>query len=136
MFCPLSCTCPQPIGQKPCRRAAWNTDTCQWNISRCNDIGCNGCEELSGAEDSVICLTNNLEETGCCSNYEAAECITNGGAWDEATCTCISPIVVDVAGNGFNLTNAPNGVSFDILNTGAPKQIAWTVAGSDKSNFS
>jgi hypothetical protein len=86
--------------------------------------GCNGCE-FTGTEDSVFCLTtNNLEDTGCCSNYEAAECVTNGGVWDEPTCTCVSPIVVDVVGNGFNLTNAPTGVSFDILNTGAPKQIA------------
>jgi hypothetical protein len=119
---------------KPCRKATWDTNTCQWNISRCNDIGCNECEELSGGEDSVVCLTtSNVEDTSCCSNYEAAECTLNGGVWDDTTCACISPIVIDVLGNGFNLTNAQNGVTFDILNTGSPKRISWTSANSDDS---
>lgn len=37
-----------------------------------------------------------------------------------------SPIVIDTAGNGFNLTSAANGVMFDISATGHPLQIAWT----------
>ncbi len=44
---------------------------------------------------------------------------------------CISPIVIDVDGNGFNLTNAQNGVNFDITNRGTPMRISWTAAGSD-----
>ena len=96
----------------------------------CNS-GCNGCEEFSGAADSEICLTNNLEDNSCCSNYEAAQCTLNGGTWDDFSCTCISPIVIDVLGNGFNLTDAENGVWFDILNNGAPRRLAWTAAGSD-----
>lgn len=44
---------------------------------------------------------------------------------------CISPIVIDVLGNGFNLTDAPNGVDFDITNSGTPMRISWTSAGSD-----
>jgi hypothetical protein len=98
----------------------------------CLSGGCNECE-LSG-EDSVVCLTtSNLEETSCCSNMEAAECTLNGGVWDDTTCACISPIVIDVLGNGFNLTNAQNGVTFDILNTGSPKRISWTALNSDDS---
>lgn len=97
----------------------------------CPRGGCNQCE-LTGTEDSVFCLTtNNLEDNSCCSNYEASECTLNGGVWDEFSCTCISPIVIDVLGNGFNLTNAQNGVLFDILNTGSPRQVAWTAFNSD-----
>jgi hypothetical protein len=44
---------------------------------------------------------------------------------------CLSPIVVDTLGNGFNLTNAQNGVDFDITNRGTPMRISWTTAGSD-----
>ncbi|MGB7069626.1 MAG: hypothetical protein WBD22_09045 [Pyrinomonadaceae bacterium] len=45
---------------------------------------------------------------------------------------CISPIVIDVAGNGFNLTNGQNGVDFDITGSGlAPIRVAWTSANSD-----
>lgn len=44
---------------------------------------------------------------------------------------CISPIVVDVLGNGFNLTNANNGVNFDITSDGVAEHISWTASGSD-----
>ena len=44
---------------------------------------------------------------------------------------CPSPIVIDIAGNGFNLTNAANGVRFDLNNDGVREQIAWTSANSD-----
>jgi hypothetical protein len=37
-----------------------------------------------------------------------------------------SPIIVDLTGEGFNLTDAAHGVLFDIANTGIPMQIAWT----------
>lgn len=52
------------------------------------------------------------------------------------TCRCEgeinkSPIVIDVAGNGFRLTDMPNGVRFDLANTGTKEQTAWTDAGSD-----
>ena len=55
--------------------------------------------------------------------------------WDEWQCGCYgtppSPIVIDVTGNGFNLTNAAGGVTFDISNSGHPMRISWTAAGSD-----
>ena len=41
-----------------------------------------------------------------------------------------SPIIVDVSGRGFQLTNAQSGVQFDITGTGKPIQIAWTAQGS------
>ena len=41
-----------------------------------------------------------------------------------------SPIIIDVSGKGFQLTNARNGVRFDIAGTGRPVQIAWTAPGA------
>ena len=43
----------------------------------------------------------------------------------------ISPIVVDVNGNGFNLTSAENGVIFDLIGNGTSGQFAWTSTSSD-----
>ena len=44
---------------------------------------------------------------------------------------CISPIVIDTAGNGFALTDAQHGVNFDITASGTRMKIAWTAADSD-----
>jgi hypothetical protein len=43
----------------------------------------------------------------------------------------MSPIVIDVLGDGFNLTNAQDGVYFDLTNRGTPRKLSWTAAGSD-----
>lgn len=41
-----------------------------------------------------------------------------------------SPIIIDVSGDGFQLTGVEQGVQFDIAGTGKPVQIAWTAPGS------
>lgn len=44
---------------------------------------------------------------------------------------CISSIVIDTAGNGFDLTDAQNGVNFDITASSTKMKISWTAADSD-----
>jgi hypothetical protein len=51
--------------------------------------------------------------------------------WDGCQCAPLSPIVVDIAGDGFNLTGSADGVSFDIGGDGLPEQLSWTAANSD-----
>jgi len=46
---------------------------------------------------------------------------------------CSSPIIIDTLGEGFKLTNADNGVNFDLNADGLPERIAWTVADSGNS---
>jgi len=59
------------------------------------------------------------------------------GWWDEATCQCMagappsSPIVIDVSGNGYDLTNNSNGVHFDLNSDGIAEQLSWTSQDSD-----
>jgi hypothetical protein len=38
---------------------------------------------------------------------------------------------VDINGDGFALTDAASGVTFDFFGNGAQEQLGWTVAGSD-----
>ena len=43
----------------------------------------------------------------------------------------MSPIVIDVAGNGFSLTNAAAGVNFDLSSDSIAEHLSWTASGSD-----
>jgi len=58
-----------------------------------------------------------------------------GGAfwldYPECRCSDPSPIVIDVLGNGFNLTSGTGGVMFDINNDGVRDGLSWTSGGSD-----
>jgi len=54
-----------------------------------------------------------------------------GTFYQNGSCCYSSPILIDVGGNGFDLTSASDGVSFDLNGDGYPDQIAWTAAGSD-----
>lgn len=52
------------------------------------------------------------------------------GNKDGGAGTCASPIIIDVTGNGFQLTSAATGVMFDIAGTSTPIRLAWTQPGS------
>jgi hypothetical protein len=53
-----------------------------------------------------------------------------GCYWDNVNCQCeCSPVILDVEGNGFHLTNSEHGVPFDLPGHGVKKQMAWTAAG-------
>ena len=76
-----------------------------------------------------------LEAGGCESpvNYcgfqwGCAFGLTDGG---QGCCCGSTPILIDVAGDGFSLTNAYDGVNFDMGGDGRREPIAWTSAGTD-----
>jgi hypothetical protein len=55
--------------------------------------------------------------------------------WVYSNCQCYNgdetPIIIDVSGNGFNMTDVANGVNFDLDNHGRANRFSWTAAGSD-----
>jgi len=55
--------------------------------------------------------------------------------WYANICQCQakggSPILIDVSGNGFDLTDTLGGVNFDLNDDGITERISWTAAGSD-----
>ncbi len=72
----------------------------------------------------------------CCSDSQCGEIqfCDMGYSWSFAECDCLpnnSPIVIDVSGNGFNLTDAQNGVGFDLNADTVREHLSWTAANSD-----
>jgi hypothetical protein len=82
-------------------------------------------------------FTNNTCEDpggpGSCPLFPMYPC-EEGTSWDSLSCACEynpSPVLVDVAGDGFNLTDKNNGVSFDLNSDGTAEDLSWTTSGSD-----
>jgi len=75
------------------------------------------------------------EEGGSgCPNGTNEECWAHGCSecvCYEGMCSYATPILIDVSGNGFDLTNATGGVNFDLNNDGVARRLAWTTTTSD-----
>lgn len=115
----------------------------------------NACSELGGYWYGENCFPTLPTSQGDCELYSwfwnpfSDQCQTEApppctlepvfcdpGSWSFLWCDCVpytSPIVVDVDGNGFDLTNSAGGVSFNLNNIGGREKIAWTSAYSDDS---
>ncbi|MFN2453938.1 MAG: hypothetical protein ABR577_06915 [Pyrinomonadaceae bacterium] len=50
-----------------------------------------------------------------------------------AQCCQLSPIVIDIAGDGFAFTSAHNGVDFDFDGDAVKHRLSWTAANSDEA---
>ena len=63
-----------------------------------------------------------LYESGCPEDLEP-----------QGRCCCTpSPILIDVMGDGFHLTDKTNGVRFDLNGDGSAEQLSWTSSNSDE----
>jgi len=94
---------------------------------------CIYCRAEESADNAAALRTDEphkIESEECQFNYHYDECQSCcADEWGN----CASPIVVDVAGDGFNLTDAAGGVNFDLDSNGAKEMLSWTSAGSDDS---
>lgn len=102
----------------------------------------NGAEGAPGpvgerAGNNGAITLNARPSSGVCSEQQALDCINSLGQWREETCYCDhsigphTPILIDVDGNGFSLTNAAEGVNFDLNADAVAERLSWTAIGSD-----
>jgi len=82
-------------------------------------------EGTLGGQKGLGTVNTFVDNTNCGEDWQPCEFYygTYGG--------CSSPILIDVAGNGFTLTSAARGVEFDLDADGASELIAWTVYNED-----
>jgi hypothetical protein len=58
-------------------------------------------------------------------------CDTVSGSWVPIPNCTSTPIIIDVNGDGFTMTDAQGGVTFDLNSDGLLEQLSWTAANSD-----
>jgi hypothetical protein len=95
---------------------------------------------IRGGSDDSAYTQNGCTIANACGQCELNNtwanqqaCSSCNGTWTSGCCYCIecTPIIIDVQGNGYDLTSASSGVTFDLTNHGTQEQISWTSAGSD-----
>lgn len=102
----------------------------------CYGGSCGPCE--SDSQCSTLAGSNwfcdvNLGDCYQCSG-EFPQCeppnvaVCPSGTW---TCSPGSPIIIDINGDGFSLTDPASGVAFDFFGTGRKLRMSWTMLGSD-----
>lgn len=131
---PPSPTSPAPAAQL---NRTGGVDS-QGNLNRACNLGAATCSPRSFDPRSCTCYDPDPPSPGCweqqfpCQYWEE---------WSVSECRYVgyppevyppgSPVLIDVLGNGFNLTNNDDGVRFDLDNDGVKEKWSWTVYDSD-----
>jgi hypothetical protein len=87
-----------------------------------------GCYAGLGLFGNSFCGKSNTFISRCMEtgDYEYDYCVCTGCDWCGG-----SPILVDVSGNGFTMTDVTHGVTFDLNGNGTRDSLSWTTTDTD-----
>jgi hypothetical protein len=126
-----------PNGRTDC---LWLKEQCRWACGIIADTTPSECQDAGGiwSFTANTCSTGGGNNPGVCTGegtlgggggFQPNE---DGGATPPDDMGCTSPVLVDVNGDGFSLTDAAGGVLFDLNGNGRfDGRLAWTAPGSD-----
>lgn len=136
-------------GPTPCDNGAAQ-QIGQYSYPPCDPVGASSCAALGRTWNAALCICDGGGSSCTYTQANIDDCNARWGNYDYASCVCdtgperdpcpgvghayeecMSPVIVDTLGNGFDLTGATGGVSFDLNGDGLPEQLSWTSAGSD-----
>ena len=95
--------------------------------------GPTSCDETKVREYTDDTIEWETENEGCVRHACAW-----GTSWDLITCSCVDnpphegdPLILDLAGDGLDLTSVFDGVLFDLRGRGIKRRMGWTARNSD-----
>jgi len=117
-----------PTDPETCENGGW-----YWNFSNstCNPDPADATCGSTHCAPYVIPLDGgdcNSADDYCAFPYGCPPGTVDGG---RGCCCFPTPVLIDVSGNGFSLTDAYNGVMFDMGGDGKKEPVAWTTADND-----
>jgi hypothetical protein len=131
-----NCTCQGTSPNFTGTATSW-FDSCEEKV-KSNTRQCDGCpckkenETCSaqrpcceGLECSLLGKCEKPDEGGGGGGFPC--CVPTADGWE----CCGTPILIDVTGNGFKLTDAATGVNFDLDTNGTLERRAWTESETD-----
>jgi hypothetical protein len=102
-----------------CENAGW-----YWSFTNNN---CQDTPATQGQCENIGWYWNSFASTCGPSGGDGPCCVWTADGYE----CCDSPILIDVLGDGFAMTDATSGVNFDLDNNGTRERLSWTAPGSD-----